>query len=218
MPENELSLIETGPLGYLLSVPPPSSTAAEPRPVLCFLHGYDEAAPMDIRRALTLHGPLSASSAPAAARDFVVVAPQLPGAGDVWRLHAPEVREVVEQVRRERGGDPARTYLTGFSFGGNGVFDLALEQPDLWAALWPVDPTRVPVRDPERPVWLSSGEISRWRGTAFAQRLRLEPPGTPLPERIVVDRGLDHVGTAAEAYADERIYDWLLAARLPNGS
>jgi hypothetical protein len=35
-------------------------------------------------------------------------------------------------------------------------------------------------------------------------------------DRVYVDRAQDHVGTARLAYADERIYDWLLARRHPN--
>lgn len=110
------------------------------------------------------------------------------------------------------GGDSARSYLTGFSFGGNGVFDLALAQRELWAALWPVDPTRVPPADPGLPVWLSSGEVSRRGERGFVERLGLNQPAGAAPGGcVIVDRGQDHVGTATLAYADERIYDWLLA-------
>lgn len=108
--------------------------------------------------------------------------------------------------------DPARTFLTGFSFGGNGVFDLALMQPGSWAALWPVDPTRVPPQDPGRPVWFSSGEISRLRAGSFIRRLRLEPiQGAGPGDRVYEDRGADHVGTARLAYRDDRVYRWLLS-------
>ena len=36
------------------------------------------------------------------------------------------MRELVQLLRREHALDEARIYLTGFSYGGNGVFDLAL--------------------------------------------------------------------------------------------
>ena len=209
-------LVEGGPLPFLLSLPPAAPGGAPP-PVLCFLHGYDEGAPMEIRRALTRHGPLAATSSPAARSEFIVLAPQLPVRGDAWFRHADAVEEIVREAWRLHGGDPARTYLTGFSFGGNGVFDLALLRREPWAALWPVDPTRVPRGDPGLPVWLSSGEVSRHATRAFVGSLAPEPldehrePG----DRVHEDQGLDHVGTATRAYGDDRIYRWLLSKRRP---
>ena len=206
--------VDTGPLRSLLSVP--QASAAGPAPVLVFLHGYDEGAPTDIHRALTLHGPLRPGNPAVAADEFIVVAPQLPRRGDLWLRSADAVRDIVRRVQAEHGGDPRRTYLTGFSFGGNGVFDLALAQPGLWAALWSVDPTRVPRRDPGLPVWLSSGAISRRIQAVFNQALRLEPAGPgPLGDRVYTDELMDHAGTAMLAYRDERIYRWLLSRRPP---
>lgn len=157
----DITLVATRPLRYLLAAPAADVPAAQ-RPVLCFLHGYDEAAPLDIHQALTRHGPLWPGAVLRVPEEFIVVAPQLPAAGDLWYRYADTVLEIVTEVQALGGGDPARTYLTGFSFGGNGVFDLALAQPGLWAALWPVDPTRPPPRDPLRPVWLS---IARRHGS-----------------------------------------------------
>jgi predicted peptidase len=181
----------------------PRSSA--PLPLLCFLHGYGEAAPMPIDRALRLHGPLAASAAALATREFIIVTPQLPVGGDTWARHADEVRAIVDEAGAQHGADATRRYLTGFSYGGNGVFDLALAQPDVWAALWPVDPTRVPRKPPAQPLWLSAGAIARPQRQAFARALKL---GTH--ERVWADDGEDHVGSARLAYGDERIYRWLL--------
>jgi hypothetical protein len=149
------------------------------RLVLCFLHGYDEAAPTEIIEGVTRHGPIKPGSEEAATQEMIVVAPQLPAAGDIWRRYADVVRDLVSRVQVEHGGDPARTYLTGFSFGGNGVFDLALCQPGFWAALWPVDPTRVPGGDPGLPVWMSSGEVSRRGEGRFVERVEPGARGGP---------------------------------------
>jgi acetyl esterase/lipase len=202
-------LDESGPLPCLISVP---GSAGGPWPLLCFLHGYDEGGPTPIERALIRHGPLAEGASPMATARFVVVKPQLPARGDTWHCHVEDVAEVVRRVRADHPVDPDRCYLTGFSFGGNGVFDLALADRGAWSALWAVDPTRVPSADPRRPVWLSSGEVSRRRAGAFIGRLQLEPPdGDQPPDRVYEDRGEDHVGTARLAYADDRIYRWLLA-------
>ncbi|HST61211.1 MAG TPA: hypothetical protein VLK84_21085 [Longimicrobium sp.] len=209
MSRPEPRLVTSGPLPYLLSLPAGPAPAAGPLPLLCFLHGYDEGAPLPIHQGLTRHGPLAPSASARATAEFVVVAAQMPARGDLWHRHAAGVREIVRQVQAEHGADADRTFLTGFSFGGNGVFDLAREGP--WAALWPVDPTRVPPADPGLPVWLSSGEISRRAERAFIQRLRLEPPAGEPGDRVYVDEGHDHVGTARLAYGDDRIYTWLLS-------
>ncbi|HEX8245317.1 MAG TPA: hypothetical protein VF541_17520 [Longimicrobium sp.] len=210
-----IELVESAPLRYLLSVPETKGDG-DAAPVLCFLHGYDEGAPANIRAALTLHGPLRPASAETATRDFIVVAPQLPEQGDLWHRHAENVLRIVTDVRAAHGGDARRTYLTGFSFGGNGVFDLALLQPDFWAALWAVDPTRVPRRDVGRPAWLSFGAVARRGKEAFIRALRLVPAADPIPDadRLYLDEGQDHVGSARLAYADARIYRWLLAKEL----
>jgi poly(3-hydroxybutyrate) depolymerase len=213
--ESGIHLVEGPPLPYLLSVPADGGASRGPLPVLCFLHGYDEGAPMETRAALTRHGPLRPGTPSGVLRDFLVVAPQLPRRGDLWHRHAGDVRRIVAGVRDEHGGDPERTYLSGFSFGGNGVFDLALAQPGFWAALWPVDPTRVPRADPGRPVWLSFGQVARHGKASFLRALGLAPAdAAPGGDRLYLDEGHDHVGSATSAYRDERIYAWLLSKRL----
>ena len=217
MPER-YRVVASHPLRYLLSVPPSIDRPSQGFPLLCFLHGYGEAAPRDIRRAMTLHGPLRSSSAARARQEFIIMAPQLLIGGDLWQRYADVLRQIVSEVRSENGGDPRRMYLTGFSFGGNGVFDLGAEQADVWAALWAVDPTRMPPKKLRRPVWISFGEISRARKRTFVDALEAEPRGTGMTgDRLWLDEGLDHVGSATSAYADERIYDWLLSKTLRPG-
>lgn len=199
-------------LRYLLALPDAPQPARTLLPVLCFLHGYDEGAPMKIEDALTRHGPLRPGNPVRAISNFIVIAPQLPMRGNIWHLYADRVHQIVQDVQRKHGGDSRHTYLTGFSFGGNGVFDLALLQPGFWAALWAVDPTRVPSRDPKSPVWFSFGGVSRYDKEGFIRSLNLEPFDTQKDaERVYLDEGADHVGSAMLAYRNERIYSWLLS-------
>jgi predicted peptidase len=216
-PVNRVGRIQReGPLRYILTVPNVAPSAVHP--VLFFLHGYDEGAPTSIEEALTRHGPLRPENAVRPMDSFVIVAPQLPTRGDLWNHHADSVRVILRRVHEEYSGDPRRSYLTGFSFGGNGVFDLALLQPDTWAALWAVDPTRIPLRDPNRPVWLSFGEIARSGKQRFIRALDLRPAveGSHR-DRVYLDEGADHVGSATSAYQDRRIYEWLLSKQLASG-
>jgi len=193
------------PLRCLVSAPDTRAAL----PLLVFLHGYDEAAPTPPGEALRRHGPLAPTSA--ARDDFIVLAPQLREPGDRWRFHAADLVQAIERVESRWRVDVERRFLTGFSFGANGVFDLALAMPSMWTALWAVDPTRVPETDPRVPVWLSSGEISRLLEERMRAKLGLSTD--PQSPRVIVDHGLNHVETALQAYADEAAYAWLLRQR-----
>jgi predicted peptidase len=213
MSETTVQVVESAPLRYLVSIPQSSGHQVGPWPLLCFLHGFDEAAPLDIRKALTRHGPLRPGNPRIATDRFVILAPQLPPfGGDAWYEYAHDLREIVQDVQQTHGTDPQRAYLTGFSYGGNGVLDLGWIQKDLWAALWPVDPTRAPQHASELPIWLSFGEISRRRKQAFIQALDLDQADRALDlDHVYFDQDQDHVGSARMAYQDERIYAWLLS-------
>ncbi len=217
MTDADIRLIDASPLPYLMSTPVSPAAFDETWPVLFFLHGYDEAAPLEIHEALTRHGPLHPGNPSMITEKFLVVAPQLPSpGGDVWFRYADTVRQIVTEVQVLFNGDPHRTYLTGFSFGGNGVFDLGRTQQDLWAALWPTDPTRVPETVLPRPVWLSAGAAARRSESRFVQYLDLTSvTDTVQSDRIYLDQGADHVGSARLAYGDERIYRWLLSRSFP---
>lgn len=214
----------------ILSVPPLAGLVSVPRnlepgaALLCFLHGHGEAQPMDSVVAMTMHGPLSATSAvddSGNAQRFVVVAPQLPIAGDHWHEQAARVITLVKEIEARYATDPARRYLTGFSFGGNGVFDLAHRQPDAWAASWAVDPTRIPEPDLVAPLWLSIGSSARRVAASTVARLgstALDPAADDAPsstQRLHLDQQEGHVETAQLAYADPRIYRWLLRYKRP---
>lgn len=212
-------LMNAAPLSGVLSLP------RRPRPgaaLLCFLHGRGEAQPMDPVSAATLHGPLHAQSAIDAeglGLPFVVVVPQLPRAGDLWYEQADRVRALVKDIETRYATDPAHRYLTGFSFGGNGVFDLGHCQPGFWSALWAVDPTRLPEADLVAPLWLSLGSSARAAAATAVARLgstAIDPDAADSPpgaRRVHLDQGEDHVGSARRAYADPRIYRWLLRHR-----
>jgi hypothetical protein len=209
-----LQLVESYRLRYLLRRCI-STEADQSPPLLCFLHGYGEGAPLDIFNALRRHGPFRSLN-PSTYKDrFVIVAPQLPVRGDLWNRYADTVRQIVLHEAKRFACDLRRLYLTGFSFGGNGVFDLSLAQTGTWAALWPVDPTGVPTKSITIPLWLSLGEISRLQARSFIRTLGLESAETtPSADRVWSDAEKDHVGTATQAYNDEQGYRWLLRNHL----
>jgi dienelactone hydrolase len=122
------------------------------------------------------------------------------------------VLALVEQVSRQHAAARSPRYLCGFSFGGNGVFDLAMLQPEAWSALWSVDPTRPPDPAMTQPAWLSIGDRVRRREAEFFANLRSKPAGDgPNGDRVHLDQHQDHVESARLAFADRRIYEWLLS-------
>lgn len=206
--------LESLPLPCLVSVPEAPSPA-EGWPVLCFLHGYDEAAPLPAEQALTRHGPLSPTTPEGVRQRFLVVAPQLPHPGDHWFRFAKALGKTLDRVLDEFGGDRARCFLAGFSHGGNGVFDLARAMPGRWAALWPVDPTRLPEDPVPQPIWLSIGQLARRQEMRFIETLGLDAASDePAGDRLYLDEGADHVRSAQLAFRDPRIYRWLERHRL----
>jgi hypothetical protein len=150
MPAPELRVVASAELASLGSIPgaPPETGAI---PVLCFLHGTTRVPRWTFAVRSPDTGPLRPASAPLALTRLIVVAPQLPTRGDLWSRYSGPVHEIVLYVQATEQGDPDRSYLTGFSFGGNGVCDLSLAEGDFWAALWSVDPTPPPLDDPGLP-------------------------------------------------------------------
>jgi poly(3-hydroxybutyrate) depolymerase len=165
---------------------------------------------MPIAEALTRHGPLNPHSAAIATDGFILVAPQLPApGGDVWATRSDTIAKLAVDVVGKNRGDRSRLYLTGFSFGGNGALEIGARKPKLWAALWPVDPTRAAPPPGDQAIWVSAGARSRAHAERFAGFMTPES-GT---RRVLHDAGLNHIETAANAYQGSAVYNWLLAHR-----
>src|SRR5207253_7274726 len=107
-----------GALPYLFGTG--AGVAGSGRPLLVFLHGYDEGRPTEIWRASSRHGPLRSEYDSSLFGDLLIAAPQLPARGDIWGRYSKHFAAVVVQLHDEVKADPRRTYLTGFTFGGTG--------------------------------------------------------------------------------------------------
>lgn len=156
---------------YQVFVPARSASSRHP-PVILFLHGSGERGDDGLKpTAVGIGSYLRAhlDSFPA-----IVVFPQAPE-GSEWSSNLDLAFATLDAATREFNGDTARTYLTGMSMGGYGVWDVALRAPTRFAALVPVCGAVVPPR-PQRPslfVAAVAGEADPY--TAIAQRLRGVP-------------------------------------------
>jgi len=141
------------------------------------------------------------------------VAPQLPGlGGDVWKDYAASIEKILLALNVEFDADLRRTYLSGFSFGANGVFEIGDRQQGKWAALWPVDAPRPFRHDSRRPpVWLWYGTDTQLVNEETAKGLLEVRPeeNCPSGDKLVSKTGKGHVPTAIRAYKDSRVYRWL---------
>jgi hypothetical protein len=207
-------------LPCVVSLPDAHAQGGRSWRVLCYLHGNGEAAAYtgpgknhnDIFAALQCHGPLKpGSSLPA--NDFIVLVPQLPGlGGDVWKDYAAGLDEILSAAKAEFNADLHHAYLTGFSYGANGVLDIGDRQEGRWAALWPVDATRPFGQNLKRPpIWLCYGSETRLENEVTSEGfLEIDPSETcPNGDKIVSNSGKKHVSTATYAYQDRRVYMWL---------
>lgn len=220
--------IEGGQLSYHLYIPPDISEVRK-WPILCFLHGANEAAKnlsgkkQEIS-AIMKHGspPWHCEINSPLVRDFIVLSPQRSQRGYWDQQDFNEIQKILMRINDNFNGDQKRTFLTGFDFGGKGVFDFANWNEKIWAALWPVDPYGESQRscDVSR-IWFYSGSWGYWheerRNTIT--NLQLLDAGTfqkdhPKKVRLFSDLSpheqYDHNATCTTAYADWRVYNWLL--------
>lgn len=108
----------------------------EKLPVALFLHGSGERGSDGLRQTTTGIG-----SAIRWNRDRVrmlVVMPQAPSDSRWLGEPLDAALKAVDVTIREFNGDPARVVATGISLGGYGVYAIAYEHPDRFAALVPV--------------------------------------------------------------------------------
>ena len=124
----------------------PARAAGGPKPpVILFLHGTGERGSDGDKPAQVGLGP----HVKAHLADFpaIVVFPQAPDdhewKGETARLALAEL----DQATGEFNGDRDRTYLTGLSMGGYGTWELALMEPQRFAALVPVCGALLPPRE-----------------------------------------------------------------------
>lgn len=118
---------------YRLFIPERADTAAK-LPLVVALHGMggDENAMFDAYAA-------GAIKREAAKHGFMVVCPKGRDSASMYRGTAEQdVLDVLSDVRRMYPIDADRIYLMGHSMGGYGTWSIAMDHPELFAALGPI--------------------------------------------------------------------------------
>ena len=144
-------------------------------------------------------------------RTCFVIAPQNPDQQGWTGAKADGVVEIVEELIKKLPVDPKRSYLTGYSMGGYGTFQLLAQEPRMWAAAVPVAGGGNPgaVKDYRKvPIWVFHGEddkvvpVSQSQAMVAAlEKARSEVKYTEFP-------GAGH-GVAGKVYGDEKVHEWM---------
>jgi predicted peptidase len=211
---------------YLLFVPKNYKADGKKWPMMLFLHGLGECSNDDLNR-VKIHGPAHfVDSRPDF--PFVVVTPQLPPppgykegvaysseqiiamAHDAWK---PEpLMQLVDHVAGKLNIDRERIYVTGLSMGGYGTYRLVAAHPNKFAAAVPI----CGGGEPEMakfvarvPIWAFHGAKDTTVPLAIGQKMvdEIKSARGDIKFTVYPDAGHD---SWKPAYADDKVYDWLL--------
>lgn len=193
-------------LNYLLYVP--ERNADTPLPLLLYLHGGGESG-QDLGLLKTRGLPRLLEQGKTL--PFIVLAPQNPNPEQFFPEEA--ILALLEEVMTTYPVDAKRVYLTGFSRGGFAAWRMALQRPDLFAALVPVAAGGLvfyAFRAVEVPVWAFHGAldetISLVRGAEMVDALRAAGGSV----KLTVFPEADHAQTLELTYQQPDLYAWLL--------
>lgn len=193
---------------YLLYLPQ-DYDAHDNWPLLLFLHGGGERG--DYIELLKIHGPPKLI---AAGKQFpmIVVSPQCP---KDQRWQSVTLLALLDDLCEKLKVDLDRIYVTGLSMGGYGLWDLAIDAPDRFAALAPIcgggEPGSVKTIK-HIPVWAFHGELDEGVPLRRSQEMvdALKKEGAK--PKLTVFPGVGHISWTA-VYEDPAFYEWLLAQK-----
>jgi predicted peptidase len=215
-----------------LYIPPAASDPTLPRPFIVFLHGGGDAGTDNIRQ---LNQNIEQLAIEAERRGAFLYAPQAPLN---WRptTITGRVMTMVDRALVDYNVDATRLYLTGYSSGGGGTWNMLSRYPDRFAAAVPVAPVST---EPDfRPANLIGQPIAAFHArndsiapvstTRAVINSILAAAGRPLPiypalgapdfTYSVTDLDLHYIEPASgdhsvlfSVYNRPQLYDWLFA-------
>ncbi|MFE5321821.1 prolyl oligopeptidase family serine peptidase [Paenibacillus sp. NPDC056579] len=203
--------VQLKPLGINYRVYVPNGyehDADQAWPLVVFLQGARQRG--NNSGLLEEHGPLK-EAAGGKEFPFLLLAPQCPE-DTVWIMQKDIVIGSIRSVQREYRVDPLRIYLTGISMGGFGTWEIAMEHPDLFAAIVPICGGGMSWRLSNlqhMPIWTFHGakdEIVPIGYTVEMMRA-LKALGNQALFTVLPGAGHD---CWTESYRRDDLYEWLL--------
>ena len=222
----------TGEFKYQVYVPS-NYSAAQPWPVILFLHGKGERGEDGLRPTMIALG--AAIRANASRFPAIVVFPQVPSDSTWTGALAVAAMNALDQTMREFRTDPDRVYLTGLSMGGHGTWYLGVRYAERFAAIAPicawitpgttmpeagdvvtdksVDPFAA-VADQLRnvPIWIFHGEMDITVPVSESRRAAAALQAAGADVRYTELPGTGH-NAWDPAFASDAFVSWLFAQR-----
>lgn len=191
------------PLETRVRLPVDLAARPGPRPLVLHLHGAgqnDEKFARDTLARLA-----------AAAGDEPIIA--YPLSRSSWR--GPAVADLLDRLLAEHPIDPDRVYLIGFSMGGIGSWEVALDQPERFAAVVPIGGRSGSPADAARlrgtPVWVFNGADDPTTTTQEAQIMVEALRRAGGDPRFTLLTGKSHGDSQAAAYEHPGLWPWILS-------
>lgn len=142
---------------------------------------------------------------------FVVLTPQCPDEYDAWPSDL--VVELIDEMEKHYNVDARRVYVTGFSLGGRGTWSVAIDHPEIFAAIVPVagsygHPERIS-RIKDVPVWVFHGDSDRLLMIDPVRDMVQDLKESGGNVRFTIYKGAGH-GITGRVYRTKELYEWLL--------
>lgn len=213
--EAQLEILQNSTMNYRLYLPRNyKRDEADTWPLIVFLHGAGQRG--DDPELLGVHG-IPKEADEGKEFPFLVLAPQCPDPS-VWIMQQEQVMELISRICRDYRVDPQRIYLTGISMGGFGTWEIAMEHPEVFAAIVPICGGGMSWRADRllfTPIWTFHGAKDDVVPIGYTEEMvrALKALGHPVQYTVYPEAGHD---CWTEVYRREDLYEWLLEQRLPN--
>ncbi|KFF21537.1 prolyl oligopeptidase family serine peptidase [Chryseobacterium sp. JM1] len=195
-------------ISYILDYP---QKAKGNVPLIVFLHGSGERG--NNLEAVKAHSPFTYKSL--MKEPVAILAPQCPA--DSW-WDTVTVYNLIKEIQKKYKIDASRIYLTGLSLGGWGTLKLAMEHPEMFAAVVPVcAPTDLIMysninqyKDLNMKIFHGGMDdiVLPENALNFYQRLH---PVNPSAELVIFPN--DNHNSWDSTYSDPKLYEWMFSKK-----
>ncbi|MDP4898020.1 MAG: dienelactone hydrolase family protein, partial [Akkermansiaceae bacterium] len=144
-------------------------------------------------------------------RPCIVIAPEAPAGTGGFKDISGNIFALIDDLTANLPIDKNRIYITGYSMGSQGSWDLIMEKPELFAAAVPVGgpmSAKKAASVPKIPIWVHYGELDR-KDEFTALLAALKDAGNEV--KFTEHKGADHVGFHNQVAKDEAVHEWIFS-------